>query len=223
MAKILVVDDDVDLANSVADLLNMEHHTVETVYTGSEGQDRLRLYSYDAVVLDWDLPGVKGVDILKDIRNQGNMTPVLMLTGKTTILDKETGLDSGADDYLTKPFNVREFAARMRALLRRASGQTSNILKVRDIELDPITFKVKKLGVEVILVRREFALLEFFMRHPNQVFSAEALLDRVWKSESDSSPEALRTCLTRLRKKIESDADHPLIRTMHGIGYRLDS
>ncbi|MBX9691912.1 MAG: response regulator transcription factor, partial [Cyanobacteria bacterium] len=203
-------------------LTSFEHHTVEAVHDGTEGAYRLKAAHYDVVILDWDLPGIKGVEILKQIRQSGDMTPVLMLTAKATTGDKEQGLDSGADDYLTKPFEIRELTARLRALLRRSSGQSSNVLKVRDIELDPIGFRVSRGGRDVDLVRREFSLLEFLMRHPNQLFSSEALIARVWESESDASPEALRTCLTRLRKKMEGKDDKPLIKTIHGMGYRLE-
>jgi len=203
------------------DTLCVDHHTVELIHHGEEAKDMLRVYKFDAVVLDWDLPGCSGIEVLKALRGRGDTTPVLMLTGNNTTDHKEKGLDTGADDYLTKPFEAREFTARVRALLRRAAGQASNTLKARDIELDPTTFNVTKNGQPVKLVQREFQLLEFFMRNPNRVFSAEAVLDRVWASDSDASPEAFRTCLTRLRKKIDSEGQEPLISTVHGVGYKL--
>jgi two-component system response regulator MprA len=223
MAKILVVDDDKDLAGMVEDALTFDHHAVELVFTGSEARDMLRVYKYDAIVLDWDLPGMSGIDVCKELRNKGDLTPILMLTGKGEMDNKEQGLDAGADDYLTKPFQVRELKARMRALLRRASGSASNILTIRDIELDATSFRVTKAGKEIKLVQREFQLLEFFMRNPNKVFSAEAILDRVWASDSDASPEAFRTCLTRLRKKIDTDGADSLISTVHGVGYKFNA
>lgn len=223
MAKILVVDDDNDLAGMLEDTLTFEHHAVERVSDGSEAAYLLRVCKYDAIVLDWDLPGMSGIEICKSLRDTGNTTPVLMLTGKGALDDKEAGLDAGADDYLTKPFQAREFSARIRALLRRSAGLTTNILKVRDLELDPASFRVTKGGQELKLVQREFQLLEFFMRHTNKVFSAEALLDRVWASDSDASPEAFRTCLTRLRKKIDTQGQESLITTMHGVGYRMEA
>lgn len=221
MAKILVVDDDEELASLVEDTLATEHHTVELAHNGDDAIGLLRVYKYDAIVLDWDMPKISGIEVLKQLRGKGDMTPVLMLTGKTEVSNKETGLDTGADDYLVKPFDGRELKARVRAMLRRSSGQTSNLLRARDIELDPSAFIVKKNGQVLNLVQREFQLLEFFMRNPNHVFSADAILDRVWKSDADASPEALRTCLTRLRKKIDSAGDTPLITTVHGVGYKL--
>lgn len=222
MAKVLVVEDDIDLAGMVVDWLKFEHYTVELVYNGTEGMERLQTSEYDAVILDWDLPGMPGIDICRRFRSEGGTTPLIMLTGKDAMAEKEMGLDSGADDYLTKPFNMKELAARLRALLRRPAGLLDNMLKVRDIELEPTKYLVKKGGVEIQLLPKEFSLLEFFMRHPNQVFSADALIQRVWLSDSEATGDAIRTCLKRLRKKLEdSDEANPIIQTVHGVGYRL--
>lgn len=203
------------------DTLTVDHHNIEIAFNGTEASDLLRVYKYDAIVLDWDMPGKNGIDVLRELRGRNDATPVLMLTGKATVDNKEQGLDTGADDYLTKPFEAREFRARVRALLRRASGQASNVLRARDIELDPTAFTVTRAGKSINLVQREFHLLEFFLRNPNRVFSAEAILDRVWQSDSEASPEAFRTCLTRLRKKIDVAGEEPLITTVHGVGYKL--
>ncbi|HEY9870204.1 MAG TPA: response regulator transcription factor [Candidatus Obscuribacterales bacterium] len=222
MAKVLVVEDDGELRGMVEDWLSHEHYEVECAATGTEGQEKLIFYNYDLIVLDWDLPGVSGLEICREMRNRGNKTPVLMLTGKGSISDKEVGLDSGADDYLTKPFHMKELSARIRALLRRVAGQTTNVLTARNLVLDPVKFAVTRDGQPINLRRREFALLEFFMRNPNRVFSLEALADRVWASESDASPEAIRSCLKRLRKSIGDSEDQPLIKTVHGVGYKLE-
>lgn len=222
MAKILVVEDDVDLAGMIVDWLTFEHYTVELVYNGTEGLDRLHASEYDAVILDWELPGLTGIELCRGFRAAGGTAPVIMLTGKDTITDKETGLDSGADDYLTKPFNMKELAARLRAVLRRPAGLLDNMLRVRDLELEPTKYLVKKAGQEIQLLPKEFSLLEFFMRHPNQVFSAEALIQRVWVSDSEATGDAIRTCLKRLRKKLgDDDEKNPIIQTIHGVGYRL--
>lgn len=222
MAKILIVEDDRDLGAMVVDWLTFEHHNVEIVHNGQEGLERLQISEYDAVILDWELPGLHGIDVVRQYRGGGGITPIIMLTGKGTIGDKEAGLDSGADDYLTKPFNMKELSARLRAVLRRPAGVASNILKVRDIEMDPGKYLVKKAGVEITLLPKEFSLLEFFMRHPNQVFSSEALIQRVWNSDSEATGDAIRTCLKRLRKKLGDDNDkEPIIQTVHGVGYRL--
>ncbi len=222
MAKILFVEDDESLAESVVDWLLSQQYVVEVVDNGSEGWDRLRLYKYDLAILDWQLPGMSGLEILKEYRNIGGMIPILMLTGKTETREKETGLDSGADDYLTKPFDFKELSARLRALLRRPPVARSTILKARDIELDPVACTVTKSGAVVELPAREFALLEFFMRHPNQLFSPDALLDRVWSSDSEATIDALKSCLKRLRKRLHIDGEE-ILKNVHGIGYKLET
>ena len=221
MAKILIAEDDLDLAGMVEDWLHREQYTVELVANGSDANDRLRFYSYDLVVLDWDMPKMTGIEVLKEFRSRGGTTPVIMLTGKDTLADKERGLDTGADDYLPKPFEPRELSARIRALIRRSTSQyqTSNILSVKDLSLDLVSHEVTRDGEKLGLLPKEFALLEFFMRHPNEVYSLEALLERIWISESDSSPDAVRTCIQRLRKKIDVEGKPSYINTKHRVGY----
>ncbi|HEY9870040.1 MAG TPA: response regulator transcription factor [Candidatus Obscuribacterales bacterium] len=221
MAKILIVEDDLDFCSMVEDWLSHEHHMVETVHDAADGRHRMLYEEYDLIIVDWNLPGGSGVELVKELRNKGATTPVLLLTGKSLVSEKETGLDAGADDYLTKPANLRELSARVRALLRRASGAASNVLKAGNLTLDPVTFRVTRNGEEIDLQRREFALLEFLMRHPDQVFSAEALLERVWASESDATRDAIKTCLKRLRKKIDVEGRESVIKTVHGVGYKL--
>lgn len=222
MAKILLVEDNDDLANSVRTYLLFEHHTVEHINDGQKAADHLRAFQYDLILLDWNLPNKNGIDILKRFRELGGKTPVLMLTGHDTVDEKEAGLDSGADDYLTKPFQMKELGARVRALLRRpAAISSTNTLQAGKITIDTQKYRVTIDGQPITLVPREFQLLEFFMRHPNQVFSPEALLDRVWPSDSEASTEALRTALKRLRKKVDPEGD--LIRTVHGVGYILEA
>jgi DNA-binding response OmpR family regulator len=224
MAKILIVEDEPDLAEPVRAYLTHEHHLVEVVADGNEAVERLRFYKYDLIIMDWMLPGMHGVDVCKHFRAGGGTTPILMLTSRKQVNDKITGLDSGADDYLTKPFDVQEIAARVRALLRRPSAVTSNVLTARNLVLETSTFRVTRDGEEISLLPKEFALLEFFMRHPNQVFSAEALLDRVWSSESEASPETIRTYIKRLRQKIDIKGEkNSIISTVHGVGYKLDA
>lgn len=223
MAKILIVEDDMDIAEMIEDCLEREHHQVEKVHTGSDGLDRLKCYVYDVVILDINLPNMTGLEVLKEFRGKGGSTPVLMLTGKNTVGDKELGLDTGADDYLTKPFDARELSARIRALLRRIGVIPSNKLSVRNLVLDPVNYKVTRDQKVVELLPREFSLLEFFMRHPDQVFSVEALLDRVWTADSEASPDAVRVCIQRLRKKLDKDNDSSFIKTVHRVGYVLES
>jgi two-component system, OmpR family, response regulator len=221
MAKLLLVEDDVDLTVMIVEWLSFEHHSVEVVHNGREGMERLRLCHYDAVILDWSLPEMTGLEICRQYRQESGVAPVIMLTGKNSISDKENGLDSGADDYLTKPFNMKELSARIRAVLRRASNSPTNILTVGELTIDPTKYKLTKNGKEIQLLPREFALLEFLMRHPDEVFSGDALLQRVWHSESDATSDAIRTCIKRLRQKIDGDSDDSVIQTISRVGYKL--
>ncbi|HNB23768.1 MAG TPA: response regulator transcription factor [Candidatus Melainabacteria bacterium] len=222
MAKILLVEDDSDLVFTVSEFLKSEQHSVEYFTDGREGLDRLLCCTYDLIILDWSLPGLSGMNILQEFRARGGKTPILFLTARSTINDKESGLDAGADDYLTKPFDLRELSARLRALLRRPQVVTANTLKVKDLVLDPATRKVSKRGVEIHLLPIDFALLEFFMRHPDQIFSNNALLERVWHSESDATGEALRSALKRIRYKID-DSECAIIENIPRVGYRMPS
>lgn len=222
MAKVLLVEDEKALSDVVVDWLTSQQYIVEHVDNGQEALHRLNCYQYDLVVLDWGLPGVSGLEVCQQFRSQGGTTPVLMLTGKREIDDKEAGLDAGADDYLTKPFHMKELAARLRALLRRPQNVVAKQLSAKDILLDPTTHRITKGGEEVNLLPREFALLEFLMRHPSQVFSAEALLDRLWAADSEATSGTIRTYVNRLRNKIDTDGQPSLISTVHGIGYRFD-
>lgn len=223
MAKILVVEDDFDLCSSLQDLLEMDHHKVDTANNGAEALQQLRFSEYDLVLLDWNLPDMQGVDICKQFRANGGACPVLMLTGKGNVTDKITGLDSGADDYLTKPFHPDELASRIKALLRRPGAFRGNELKVGGLVLEPGVFRVTMDGQEIKLLPKEFALLEFMMRHPNEVFSTEALIARVWESDSDVSPEVVRTYINRLRNKIGRKDEESILKTVHGLGYRLQA
>lgn len=222
MPKILFVEDDQFITDVVMDWLQSENFLVEHVDKGQEAISRMRFYEYDAVILDWQLPDVSGLEVLKNFRSAGRTTPVLILTGKREIDDKTTGLDAGADDYLTKPFHVKELSARLRALLRRPAAIVGKVLTAREIVLDPATHRVTKGSEEVDLLPKEFALLEFFMLHPNQVFSADALLSRVWATESEASAGTIRINVNRLRNKIDSPEAPSLITTVYGVGYRFD-
>jgi DNA-binding response OmpR family regulator len=221
LAKILLVEDDFELTAMITEWLSFERHMVEVVHTGRDGTDRIRNCQYDVIILDWALPDMTGLEICRAYRGEQGTTPIIMLTGRGSVSDKEAGLDSGADDYLTKPFNIKELSARIRALLRRSTQQPSNVLKAGDLLVDPGKYKVMKGSQEITLLPREFALLEFFMRHPDEVFSAEALLQRVWHSESEATSDALRTCIKRLRQKIDADSESSIIQTIPRVGYRL--
>lgn len=221
MAKVLVVEDDRQLSELICDWLRGEGHVAEPVFKGSHGLERLQYYKYDVVILDWELPEMSGIEVCKEHRNSGGTTPIIMLTGKREVEEKETGLDSGADDYLTKPFHIKELAARLRALLRRPAAINHNILKAGDITLKVGSRQAFRGEEELNLQPKELALLEFLMRHPNQPFSSEAILDRVWPSESDAAPDTVRIQIMRLRKKIDLEGKESMIRTAHRVGYML--
>lgn len=221
MAKILLVDDDVKLCETLVDWFEHELHKVDCVHSGADGKDFLATYSYDVIILDWTLPDTTGIEICKDFRKNGGTTPILMLTGKGDIADKESGLDSGADDYLTKPFEVREVSARVRALVRRPSAVLKTVLTVGPLTLDPGTHQVTKNGAPLKLPPIEFALLEFLMRNANKVYKAKELLNHVWSAEQEAGPETVRTSVSRLRQQIDVPGQPSLIENMHGVGYRI--
>jgi DNA-binding response OmpR family regulator len=219
MAKILLVEDDSSLADIVKGWLSRERHQCDHVIDGGDGLSMLKLYHYDLVILDWELPTLSGVEVLSQYRSSGGATPVLMLTGRSNIEDKVAGFDQGADDYLTKPFHGRELSARVDAILRRPTQLVQNSLVVGDYEFDRHLGAVKCKGRSVQLVPRESALIEFLMQHPDQFFSVETLLNRIWPSESEATKLALFTCVKRLRQKLAvENADH-IIRNERGRGY----
>ncbi len=222
MAKILIVEDNSELMDNVRDWLTQEQYVVDCCTDGVEALAYLGTYEYDAIVLDWTLPKMSGIEVCKQYRSQGGSTPIIMLTGRRTLDDKEIGLDAGADDYLTKPFEVRELSARIRALLRRAPKVAGDVLKAGNLALDKETHKVTKNGQEVHLMPKEFAILELMMTYPSKIFSAESLIERVWSSSSDASPEIVRKYINRLRAQVDTEGAPSVIRTVHGVGYALD-
>lgn len=223
MAKILIVDDDVELAQSVNEFLTMEQHVVDMVHSADEGLDRVKNYNYDLIILDVNLPDGDGMQICQSYREIGGTASVLMLTGQTQIKDKERGLDSGADDYLTKPFHPRELSARLRALMRRSHRSPSlrDQIELKDLVLNLQSKTVTRYGEIISLKPREYALLEFLARNKGVIFSQESILDRVWSSDSDVSPDTVRVHVTHIRKKLGYEGDS-LIRTVHRQGYCID-
>jgi two-component system OmpR family response regulator len=222
MAKILICEDDVLVGKSVLDGLQAGGHTVEWVQDGKEGAERLRLYQYDLAILDWNMPEKTGVEVCKQYRANGGSTPIIMLTARDKDLEKVEGLDAGADDYLTKPFSLIELTARIRALLRRPAATFRSALTLGDLSVDPARGKATRAGNEIDLLPKEMALLEFLMRHPQQAFNVNDLLNHVWSSESDSTEDAVRQCVTRLRKKLEIKGRRSPIVTVKGLGYRVE-
>ena len=224
MAKILLVEDEHDLAQLMSRwLVQREKHEVETLENGNEAYETLQKNRYDVIVLDILLPGMNGLDICRHFRQSCGTTPILMVTAKNTIEDKECGLDAGADDYITKPFDLKELAARVRALLRRGASLPSNQVSIRDIVIDPVNHKVTRSGVQIHLLPQEFRLLEFLARHPNQVFSAEDLLASVWESDTLAMLDTVRGHIKRIRKKFDDSGQPSIITNVYGVGYKLEA
>lgn len=221
MAKVLVVEDDTDLLELVSMALSAQGHQVQKCDNGDEALGMLRVYKFDVIVLDWMMPEITGIDVCRQYREMGGKTPILMLTAKASIDDKEVGLDSGADDYLTKPFDNKELAARIRALLRRPSAMVQTVMEFGAIKLEPSSCQVYRNGEKIHLRPKVYDLLEFFMRHPNQVFTADALLERVWMDDSTASTDTVRTHIKLLRKSIADKETKDLIETVRGKGYML--
>lgn len=222
MSKVLIVEDDVALSDSLEQILSADGFTIDSVIDGAEGDEYLKTYTYELIILDWDVPSLSGVELCRRYRQRGGVCPILLLTGKSAIAEKEEGLDAGADDYLTKPFHPRELRARIRALLRRPRQLSGDKLSVRDIDFDPVKREVSRDGKYVKLTSLEIDLFEFFMRHPGEVFSIEALVRGVWQSEAEISDDAIYAAIKRLRRKLDSSGKTSVITNVHGLGYRLD-
>ncbi len=222
MSKILIVEDDPELRGRIRDWLVFEHYQVEETDNGARALEILRIAQFDVVVLDWMLPGLTGIEVCQQYRRTGGCAPVLMLTGRKEITEKERGYAAGADDYLTKPFDTRELSLRVRALLRRTPTFAGDVLTAGALSLDPVSHRVTRAGTEIHLQPLEFALLEYLMRHPRHVLSADALLNSVWATESEASVDTLRTYIKTLRKKIDVEGEPSGIRTVHGFGYKFE-
>ncbi len=221
MSNILVVEDDTTEGSIIRDFLSKESHCVEHVQSGRHAFERVRTGQFDLMILDLGLPDICGLEILKVLRAEGLALPVLILTGRNRSDEIIAGLDSGADDYLTKPFNVLELGARVRAHLRRSTGAVTDVLKYGYVCLDIQNHRVTVSGGEISLLPKEFALLEYILRNPSRIFSAETLLKNVWKSSDDGGPEMVRTCMSRLRQRLEVEGMESIIETVYGVGYRL--
>lgn len=219
--RILVVDDEPHLTDILYKSLREEGYSVDVTRDGIDGYEYAKTGVYDVIILDIMLPGMDGIEILKNLRNIGINTPVLMLTAKDATEDKVNGLDSGADDYLTKPFELSELLARVRALLRRESENKSPILKVGDLELNTLTHQVKRGGREITLTSKEYAMLEYLMRNANRVLSRSQIADHVWDYEFDGLSNIIDVYIRYLRKKIDDDFPVKLIHTVRGSGYCL--
>lgn len=221
MSKILIVEDDKELAKVIAGVLKRSHHDVELAHDGADASLRLAGYPYDLVVMDWEIPFVSGVELCQKFRQKGLQTPILMLTGKSQIGEKTIGFEVGADDYLTKPFDMQELRLRVEALLRRPAAVRSPVVTAGPIELASQEKWVKCNGKELKLSPKEFGLLEYLIRHENQVFSADQLMRAVWTAEQDAGPETIKTHIKNLRAKLAKAGGDEVIATVFGSGYKF--
>ena len=217
--RLLVIEDEQKVANFIRQGLEEEGHAVDHAADGASGLQIALQDLHDVIVLDVMLPKLDGLSVLQQLRQANVATPVLLLTVRATIEDKVLGLDSGADDYLTKPFAFEEFVARVRALLRRRAETAPPILQVADLALDPARRVVSRAGKKIDLTPREFTLLDYFMRNPDRVLTRTMIANRVWDYSFDTTTNVIDVYVNYLRRKIDSGHDSKLLHTVRGVGY----
>ncbi len=219
--RILLVEDEIKIANFVVRGLKEEDYVVDVANDGERASFLAEVNPYDLIILDIMLPHKDGITICRELRKKKISTPILMLTAKDRVRDKVLGLNSGADDYLSKPFDFEELSARISALLRRNRADKTGILKIDDLELDQFRHKVKRAGKEIQLSSKEFALLEYLMLNVNHVVTRTTISEHVWHEDFDSFTNVIDVYINFLRNKIDKDFKKPLIHTIHGKGYML--
>lgn len=219
--RILLAEDEIKIANFIARGLKEEDYAVDVAPDGEKASFLAEVNPYDLIILDIMLPHKDGITICRELRKKKINTPILMLTAKDRVRDKVLGLNSGADDYLAKPFDFEELSARISALLRRTRDDKGGILKVADLELDQLRHKVKRAGKEIQLSSKEFALLEYLMLNANHVVTRTTISEHVWHEDFDSFTNVIDVFINFLRNKIDKDFKKPLIHTVHGKGYTL--
>ena len=217
--RILVVEDEPKMASLLRRGLEQEGYSVDVSLDGVDGLHQTTENDYDAVVLDVMLPELDGIEVCRQMRERGRWAPVLMLTARGAVSDRVNGLDAGADDYLTKPFSFEELIARLRALLRRGAPERPVVLRVGPIVLDPATRRVERSGEPVVLSPKEYALLEFFLRHPDEVLTRTRILEHVWDVNYDGGSNVVDVYVGYLRRKLDAPFGSNLLRTVRGAGY----
>ncbi|HEY2653462.1 MAG TPA: response regulator transcription factor [Solirubrobacteraceae bacterium] len=220
--RVLVIEDDDAVRAAVRRALLLGGYEVLQAPTGEDGLLRAQTDVPDAIVLDLGLPDIDGMQVCRTLRQSGNRTPILMLTARAAIEDRVDGLDAGADDYLVKPYDVRELQARLKAIMRRhIDGADGRVMRFEELELDPDAHAARVDGRTIDLTRTEFQLLELFLLNPRRVLSSELIYDRVWGYDFGPSGNALRVYIGYLRRKLEADGGRRLLQTVHGVGYVL--
>ena len=221
--RVLVVEDETKMASLVKRALERDGYAVDVAGTGSDGLWHATENDYDAVILDVMIPPPDGFEVCRELRRRGRWAPVLLLTARDGVDDRVTGLDSGADDYLAKPFSFAELGARLRALTRRGSTPRPSVLTLGDLTLDPAKHRVTRGDTEIELSPKEFALLELFLRHPGEVLTRTAILEHAWDFAYDGTSNVVDVYVRYLREKIDRPFGRETIRTVRGVGYQLDT
>jgi DNA-binding response OmpR family regulator len=224
MAKILIVEDDPKMLSGLKDNFEFEGYEVDTAEDGKVGLKKMTDNSYNLAVLDVMLPEISGFDVLRKAREKGVATPVIMLTAKGEEIDRVLGLELGADDYITKPFSLRELLARVKAVLRRGegTGEAGHIMKVSQFEADFSSYTASRAGIPVTMTPKEYEVLKFLWQHRNQAVSRDQLLTNVWGYDESISTRTVDNFILKIRQKVEDDPAHPKhIVTLHGTGYKL--
>ncbi len=219
--RVLIIEDEKKVMNFVRQGLEEERYLVDTASDGITGLELALNNHFDAIVLDVMLPGKDGFTVLRELRDAGSVTPVIMLTARDSVEDKVTGLDLGADDYLPKPFSFDELTARLRSLMRRSAPEKTTKLKCGDLILDTVTHIAVRGGKEIELTTKEYTLIEYLMRNKNRILSRSTITQHVWKHNFDPDSNIIDVYVKRLRLKIENDNDKPLIQSIRGVGYRM--
>lgn len=221
--RILFAEDDRDISKAVQTLLTRSGYSVDTVYNGRDAIDYIEQGGYDGVILDWMMPGLSGIEVLAQMRSNGITTPVLMLTARDAIEDRVEGLDTGADDYLPKPFAASELLARIRAMLRRKVDYQHDVIKYADIELDKSAMTITCGKKSVSLNNKAFQLIEMLVEHPGAVLSIDQIMERIWGWDSDAEVNVVWVNISTLRKKLTEIGAHLKIKAIRGVGYSLES
>jgi DNA-binding response OmpR family regulator len=219
--RILVIEDNAKMADAICRGLSQHGYVVDTCHLGFDGEEAAVTKSYDAIVLDLMLPDRDGIDVCRNLRRRGSSTPILMLTALSDTEMKVSGLDAGADDYLTKPFDFEELVARVRALLRRGTASEGSLLSYRDLEFDLVRRAVTRGGKAIKLSGKETALLEYLMRHPDRVVTRQSIVEKIWGLDDQPGSNVIDVHIGSLRRKIDKGFDDTLIHTVIGSGYRF--
>jgi DNA-binding response OmpR family regulator len=219
--RILLVEDEIKLGRAIKRALELQSYVVDYASSGESGLDLALSEAYDLMILDWMLPQIEGTQICRQVRAQKISAPILILTAKSQIQDKVFSLDLGADDYLVKPFSMEELFARVRALLRRSSQTSNSDLSIGDLVLNPQSFKVWREDHEIILSAKEYAILEYLMRHPSTILTKKQIIDHVWNYDTDVLEGTVEVHIKHLRDKIDSGYKQTLIQTHRGFGYEI--